>query len=100
MHADRCALPQHHEQVRELLGILLAADFTGGLLAPIGTPPAVIARYEAAALDVARSPAFRDYLATQGYEAFAADSAQFAKLVREGAAKWERVVKERGIKVE
>ena len=76
------------------------ADFTGGLLAPIGTPPAVIARYEAAALDVARSPAFRDYLATQGYEAFAADSAQFAKLVRDGAAKWERVVKERGIKVE
>lgn len=76
------------------------ADFTGGLLAPVGTPPAVIARYEAAALEVARSAAFRDYLASQGYEAFSADSAQFAKLIRDGAAKWERVVKERGIKVE
>ena len=76
------------------------ADFTGGLLAPAGTPPAVIARYEAAALEVAKGAAFRDYLATQGYSAFTADSAQFAALIRDGAAKWERVVKERGIKVE
>lgn len=76
------------------------ADFTGGLLAPAGTPATVLARYEAAALEVARSAAFRDYLATQGYEPLAADRAQFAQLIREGAAKWERVVRERGIKVE
>jgi tripartite-type tricarboxylate transporter receptor subunit TctC len=76
------------------------ADFTGGLLAPAGTPAAVLARYEAAALEVARSTAFREYLATQGYEPFAADRAQFAQLIRDGLGKWERVVKERGIKVD
>jgi tripartite-type tricarboxylate transporter receptor subunit TctC len=76
------------------------ADFTTGLLAPSGTPPALLKRYEAAALQVAQSQAFRDYLATQGYEPLAADSAQFAKIIREGGAKWERVVRERNIKVE
>lgn len=76
------------------------ADFTTGLLAPAGTPPAVLARYQAAALQVAQSQQFRDYLASQSYEALAADGAQFAKIIREGLAKWERVVKERNIKVE
>ena len=76
------------------------ADFTTGLLAPAGTPVALLARYEAAALQVAHSQAFKDYLATQGYEPLAADGAQFARIIRDGAAKWERVVRERNIKVE
>ena len=76
------------------------ADFTTGLLAPAGTPAALLARYEAAALQVANSQPFRDYLATQGYEPLAADRAQFSRIIRDGAAKWERVVRERKIKVE
>jgi tripartite-type tricarboxylate transporter receptor subunit TctC len=76
------------------------ADFTTGLLAPAGTPAAVLARYEGAALQVAQSQAFKDYLAAQGYEPLAADSAQFGRIVRDGLAKWERVVRERKIKVE
>jgi tripartite-type tricarboxylate transporter receptor subunit TctC len=76
------------------------ADFTTGLLAPAGTPAALIARYEAAALQVAQSQAFKDYLASQGYEPLAANGAQFANIIREGSAKWERVVRERNIKVE
>jgi len=76
------------------------ADFTTGLLAPAGTPPAVIARYEAAALQVAQSAEFKSYLASQGYEALAADGAKFANIVRDGLAKWERVAQERKIKVE
>ena len=76
------------------------ADFTTGLLAPAGTPAPLMARYEAAALQVAQSQAFKDYLATQGYEPLAADGAQFARIIRDGASKWERVVRERNIKVE
>jgi tripartite-type tricarboxylate transporter receptor subunit TctC len=76
------------------------ADFTTGILAPAGTATALIARYEAAALNVAQSQPFKDYLATQGYEPLAADGAQFARIIREGAAKWARVVRERNIKVE
>ena len=76
------------------------ADFTTGLLAPAGTPAVVLARYEGAALQVAQSQAFRDYLATQGYEPLAADAAQFGRIIRDGLLKWERVVRERKIKVE
>jgi len=76
------------------------ADFTTGLLAPAGTPAPLLARYEAAALQVAQSQAFTDYLATQGYEPLAAGGAQFARIIRDGAGKWERVVRERNIKVE
>jgi tripartite-type tricarboxylate transporter receptor subunit TctC len=76
------------------------ADFTTGLLAPAATPAALLARYEGAALQVAQSQAFRDYLATQGYDPLAANGAQFAAIIRDGSAKWERVVRERKIKVE
>ena len=76
------------------------ADFTTGLLAPAATPAALLARYEGAALQVAQSQAFRDYLATQGYDPLAATGAQFAAIIRDGSAKWERVVRERKIKVE
>ena len=76
------------------------ADFTTGLLAPMGTPPATIARYQAEAINVANSQAFKDYLASQSYEPLAADGAAFGKIIRDGLAKWERVVKERNIKVD
>jgi tripartite-type tricarboxylate transporter receptor subunit TctC len=76
------------------------ADFTSGLFAPMGTPAPVLARLQAEALKVAQSPEFHSYLASQGYEPLALEGAAFGKLIREGLAKWERVVKERGIKVE
>jgi tripartite-type tricarboxylate transporter receptor subunit TctC len=76
------------------------ADFTTGLLAPAGTPPAVLARLQAESLKVAQSPEFQAYLATQGYEPLAADGAQFGRIIRDGLAKWAAVVKERNIKVE
>ena len=76
------------------------SDFTTGLLAPAGTPAAVITRLQTESLKVAESKEFRDYLATQGYEPLAADGAEFGKIIRAGLAKWERVVRERNIKVE
>ena len=76
------------------------ADFTTGLLAPAGTPAAVVARLQAESLKVAQSPEFHAYLATQGYEPLAADGAEFGRIIKGGLAKWERVVRERNIKVE
>ena len=76
------------------------ADFVTGLLAPAGTPRAAIARLQGETLKIARSPEFREFLALQGYEALAANSAEFSKLIREGLVKWTAVVRERNIKVE
>ncbi len=76
------------------------ADFTTGIFAPVGTPAAVMTRYQGEALQVANSQAFKDFLGLQGYEPLAVDGATFGKIIKDGLAKWERVVKERNIKVE
>jgi tripartite-type tricarboxylate transporter receptor subunit TctC len=76
------------------------ADLTPGVFAPPGTPAPVLARLQAESLKVAQSAEFQAYLATQGYEPLAMDGAAFGKVIKEGLAKWERVVKERNIKVE
>jgi tripartite-type tricarboxylate transporter receptor subunit TctC len=76
------------------------ADFTTGLFAPAGTPAAVMTRLQTESLKVAQSKEFHDYLATQGYEPLAIDGPTFGKVIKDGLAKWERVVKERNIKVE
>jgi tripartite-type tricarboxylate transporter receptor subunit TctC len=76
------------------------ADFVTGILAPAGTPRAVITRLQNEALAVAQSPGFREFLAQQGYEPLSANSADFGKHVRDGLVKWAAVVKERNIKVE
>jgi len=76
------------------------SDFVTGILAPAGTPRAVIARLQNEALKVANSASFHEFLATQGYEPLSANSADFAKEIRDGLVKWAAVVKERNIKVE
>jgi len=76
------------------------ADSTTGLFVPVGTPAAVMARLQTESLKVAQSKEFHDYLATQGYEPLAIDGPAFGKAIKDGLAKWERVVKERNIKVE
>jgi len=76
------------------------SDFVTGLLAPAGTPRAVIVRLQNESLKVAQSAPFRDFLALQGYEPLSANSADFTKEIRDGLVKWAAVVKERNIKVE
>ncbi len=76
------------------------ADFVTGILAPAGTPRAVITRLENGALKVAQSVEFREFLAQQGYEPLSSNAADFSTRVREGLVKWAAVVKERKIKVD
>ena len=76
------------------------ADFVTGLIAPAGTPDAIVARLQSETLKIAQSAAFKDYLAQQGYESLVADGAEFGKIIRAGLAKWANVVRERNIKVE
>ena len=76
------------------------SDFITGILAPAGTPNAVITRLQNEALKVAQSAEFREFLAQQGYEPLSSNSADFTARVREGLVKWAAVVKERNIKVD
>jgi tripartite-type tricarboxylate transporter receptor subunit TctC len=68
-----------------------------GLLAPAGTPEAVIALLNREMLAIMRDPALQKWLESQGAEAAAGSPEEFAAFIRRDQAKWARVVKEVGI---
>ena len=76
------------------------ADFVTGILVPAGTPRPIVTRLQNAALKVAQSTEFREFLAQQGYEPLSSNAADFTQRIRDGLVKWAAVVKERNIKVE
>lgn len=71
-----------------------------GILAPAGTPRAVVARINKdfnAALAV---PRFREQLAAQGADAVGGTPADFANIIRADFGKWAKVVKDSGARVD
>jgi tripartite-type tricarboxylate transporter receptor subunit TctC len=71
-----------------------------GLLAPAGTPAPVVARLNAAANRVLAMPDVRQRLASEGGDALGGTPEQFAAFLRAEHAKWGRVVKESGAKLD
>jgi tripartite-type tricarboxylate transporter receptor subunit TctC len=71
-----------------------------GLLAPAGTPKAIVVKLQAAVEKAMASPDVREKLATVGCEPFTSSSEQFATLIREDLPKWARIVKESGASVD
>lgn len=68
-----------------------------GLLAPAGTPKAVIARLNEAARKALTTPALRQKLQTAGLDPEPTTPEEFGKLIRSEIDKWRRVVQEAGI---
>ncbi len=77
-----------------------AVDLWGAVLAPSGTPAAVIARLEDAVRRSVDNPEGRAALAARGFEAAYADGAALARIMREDAARWEPVVRAANISLE
>ncbi len=77
------------------------ADFEAttavSLLAPAGTPPAVIDKLARASEDIFRRPEVRKALAEIGFEASGAGPEALAAQIGKGMAKWPDVVKKAGI---
>jgi tripartite-type tricarboxylate transporter receptor subunit TctC len=71
-----------------------------GILAPKGTPDAVVAKIADEIRRVAASPAFAESLTKLGAVATSNTPDEFARFIADDYAKWQRVVKEAGIKVE
>ncbi len=72
-----------------------------GLWAPAGTPPDILKKLNADVLAVLAEPDFRTKLASDGSEVVLGGSPdEFSGYVRSETAKWARVVKESGAKVE
>lgn len=71
-----------------------------GLFAPIGTPPAIVARLNAEVNKVLQMPEVREKIANGGATAVGGSSEAFAAFVRADYAKWGKIVKEANIKLE
>jgi len=71
-----------------------------GLLAPAGTPRAVVDRLQAEVRKVVTEPAFQQRLREQGLTGIANTPEQFAVVLRTEQDKWARLVRERRLSLE
>jgi tripartite-type tricarboxylate transporter receptor subunit TctC len=71
-----------------------------GVFAPAGTPPAIVERLNTAFTTALQSPEMRERLARMGAEPAPMASAEFARFVHTELAKYEKVVKFSGARVD
>jgi tripartite-type tricarboxylate transporter receptor subunit TctC len=69
-----------------------------GVMAPKGTPPAVVGKLNAEIAKVVNRPETRAEWAKQGATAMAMPPDEFSKYVADDIAKWEKVIKVSGAK--
>jgi tripartite-type tricarboxylate transporter receptor subunit TctC len=71
-----------------------------GILAPAGTARPIVTRLNNELNAALGSPALRERLASQGADVVGGTPEEFAKVIRSDFAKWAKVVKESGAKVD
>jgi tripartite-type tricarboxylate transporter receptor subunit TctC len=71
-----------------------------GLLAPAGTPPDVIAKWNGEVTKILNSPEMRERLTAQGAEPAPTTPGQFAAFIQSEIPKYARIVKVSGAKVD
>jgi tripartite-type tricarboxylate transporter receptor subunit TctC len=71
-----------------------------GLLAPAGTPAAVIAKWNAEVVRILNSPDLHERLVAQGAEPAPTTPAEFAAFIASESSKYARIVKASGAKVD
>ena len=72
----------------------------GGLLAPAGTPPNVVAKLNAEANKALASPDVREKLAAAGIEPAGGSAAQFNSFIQSEMLRWAKVAKAAGVEPE
>lgn len=71
-----------------------------GIVAPAGTPKEIVARLSGEIVKILRLPDVRERMSGLGAEVVASTPEQFAVFQKADTAKWARVVKESGAKIE
>ncbi len=77
-----------------------AADAWYGILAPAGTPRAVVDKLHAEIIRAINLPDTKERLGNVGFEIVGSSPAGFAKLIRDEIPKWTKVVRDSGIRGE
>ena len=96
--AARSALLPGIPTLRES-GIDVEADAWNGLIAPAGTPDAIVARIAREVAEVITAPDVRDKLATQLMEPIPGTPAQFRARIGADLARWAPVIRAANIRV-
>ena len=71
-----------------------------GLLAPPGTPKAIVDRLHEETVKILRTPEMKAYLGGLGLDAIGNTPEEFTTFIRDENIKWARVAKEAGAKIE
>ncbi len=71
-----------------------------GLLAPAGTPQAVITKLHAEVARALRSPEVTERFAVQGIDVIGSSPAEFAAFIKQDLVKYEKLVKTAGIRID
>lgn len=80
-------------------GIDVEADAWMGLIAPAGTPPAIIDKINKEVVEALNTPAIRDKLGTLLMEPIGNSPAEFAAAIRAEIDRWSPVIKAGNIKI-
>jgi tripartite-type tricarboxylate transporter receptor subunit TctC len=75
-------------------------DLWFGVLAPAGTPPDIVERYNATINDILRTPQVVEKLAKQGLRVGGGTPERFGDFLASDIVKWQKVVSEAGIVVD
>jgi tripartite-type tricarboxylate transporter receptor subunit TctC len=75
----------------------LESDTLTGILAPAGTPQAIVDRWHEAIVKMAADPEVKKKFDTLGFVAVANTPAEFTERIKTEAARWGKVVKAAGI---
>jgi tripartite-type tricarboxylate transporter receptor subunit TctC len=78
----------------------VVCDNWDGVLAPAGTPPAVIAKFNAAMVAALNDPGLRARLRASGTTPAPSSPGEFGNYMREEISRWATVIKEKGLKGE
>jgi tripartite-type tricarboxylate transporter receptor subunit TctC len=78
----------------------VVGDNWDGVLAPAGTPPAVIAKFNSAMVTALNDPGLRARLRESGTTPVPSSPTEFGNYLREEISRWATVIKEKGLKGE
>jgi tripartite-type tricarboxylate transporter receptor subunit TctC len=76
------------------------ATIWNGMLAPAGTPKAIVSRMNEAIVQILKSPQSRERYAAVGAEIRYDSPEEFRTLIRSDMAKWAKVIRVAGIRVD
>jgi len=76
------------------------ASGSNGLVVPAGTPAAIVERLNTTIVKIVNEPAMRKYLSEQGADPHTMSSAEYGNYLKAEVAKWAKVVKASGAKID